>query len=346
MENEFETSASDREDAVNSPETVDATTTVSTESEASEAVSHESGDVSSDDMVMASAERWDAGIPESASAEESSIEPAAEEAVDEAELNSASEPFVGRWNRLISSTNWEKGRIIHEWRLNLIEQNAPVTEYSDEAWAKRVGGVTAPHVGRLRRVYESFGEQHETYPGLFWSHFLAALDWDDAPMWLEGAMRSGWSISQMRAARWEAQGAPAESKPAASDIIEVDTDEDVVEPAQGGGGGGNFDGDSGDITAGPLPEEPDFGDAPTADAGVGSGGSEGDDLDNLEGPGAQSLVQPFAGLPDLPDDLSEALEMFKLAIIRHKAAGWTEVEPEVVQRALAGLKLLIEARSQ
>ncbi|MCU0720641.1 MAG: hypothetical protein MUC83_13110 [Pirellula sp.] len=25
-------------------------------------------------------------------------------------------PFVGKWNTLISQTNWEKGRIISEWR--------------------------------------------------------------------------------------------------------------------------------------------------------------------------------------------------------------------------------------
>ena len=27
-----------------------------------------------------------------------------------------SSPFVGRWNELVSTTNWEKGRLIGEWR--------------------------------------------------------------------------------------------------------------------------------------------------------------------------------------------------------------------------------------
>ncbi len=252
-----------------------------------------------------------------------------------------SEPFVGRWNLLISNTNWEKGKIILDWRGSLESQGAPVTEYSDEAWARCVGGVTAPHVGRLRRVFDRFGGEHESYPGLYWSHFLAALDWDDAPLWLEGAVRSGWSISEMRDQRWEAMGGKPEDKPKAADIIAADTDEDVVMPAQGGGNEGRYEDDPDGITAGPISEGSDFGDEPSM-----SDGNNDDDTDHLEGAGSPSLIQPFAGLPDLPPDMSEALEMFKLSIIRHKASGWTDIEPESVLKTLDGLKLLVTSRSE
>ena len=30
--------------------------------------------------------------------------------------NDAAGRFVGQWNRLVSTTNWEKGRIICEWQ--------------------------------------------------------------------------------------------------------------------------------------------------------------------------------------------------------------------------------------
>src|SRR5205814_4433489 len=69
----------------------------------------------------------------------------------------ASQPFVGRWNHLVSSTNWEKGRIITQWRTALEEQQLAVSEFSDEAWARLVGGVTGQHAGRLRRVFQRFG---------------------------------------------------------------------------------------------------------------------------------------------------------------------------------------------
>lgn len=264
------------------------------------------------------------------------------------EVDASSQPFIGRWNQLISSTNWEKGRIICDWRSNLEETGAPAVEFSDEAWARRVGGVTAPHVGRLRRVFEKFGTQYETYPGLYWSHFLAALDWDDAPLWLEGAVRSGWSISQMRSQRWEANGGGAEDEPQAADIVTSDTDEDVVLPAQGGGKEERYTDDPDGVTAGPLPEGPDFGEEEFTGepSGAVAEAVGEDDTDNLDGPGSSSLVQPFAGLPDLPGDMSEALEMFKLSIIRHKAGGWNEIAPEVVVKVLDALKTLVTARSE
>src|SRR6185436_17155065 len=105
------------------------------------------------------------------------------------------QPFVGRWNLLISTTNWEKGRIIHEWREALIVASAPAADYSDEAWSRRVGGVTSQHVGRLRRVFQKFSGSYDRYRGLFWSHFQAAIDWDDAEMWLEGAVQNNWPVS-------------------------------------------------------------------------------------------------------------------------------------------------------
>ncbi|QDS87413.1 hypothetical protein EC9_15910 [Rosistilla ulvae] len=253
------------------------------------------------------------------------------------ELDSASEPFVGRWQNLISTTNWEKGRIIHEWREALIESDAPATEYSDEAWAKRVGGVTSPHVGRLRRVHETFGSSYETYPGLYWSHFLAALDWDDAPMWLEGAMRSGWSVSGMREQRWQSMGAVDQDRPQAADIVTADPDEDVVLPAQGGSNT-KFDDESGDIAAGPAPEGPDFGDEDEQD--LGGKPLPTADFEKGEDVEAAPVAQPFAGLPELPPDMSEALEMFKLAILRHKAAQWGDVSQETVLKVISGLQAL------
>src|SRR5690606_19485272 len=78
--------------------------------------------------------------------------------------------------------------------------------------------VSPQHVGRLRRVYERFGSSFESYAGIYWSHFLAALDWDDAEMWLEGAVQSGWSVSQLRRVRWEAMGSQPELEPEDGDV--------------------------------------------------------------------------------------------------------------------------------
>ncbi|MEM9587525.1 MAG: hypothetical protein AAGA03_09605 [Planctomycetota bacterium] len=255
------------------------------------------------------------------------------------ELDSLAEPFVGLWNNLISTTNWEKGRIIDQWRTQLVEAGAPATHFSDEAWARRVGGVTAPHVGRLRRVYNRFGEQYTTYDGLYWSHFLAALEWDDAPLWLEGASREGWSVSGMREQRWQANGAVDSQRPTASQIVDVDLDEDITMPAQGDADRKPYDKDREPSTA-PVYDEPDFGEEESLSGVSAEVGSSGE-FSNDPMDASQSPVQPFAGLSELPGDLSDAMEQLKLAILRHKTSGWNEVTPEAIEQHLNAIGVLM-----
>ncbi|MFG0288638.1 MAG: hypothetical protein ACF8CQ_10700 [Rhodopirellula sp. JB044] len=269
------------------------------------------------------------------------------------ELVELQQPFVGQWNSLVSTTNWEKGRIISEWREALIEAGAPVTDYSDEAWASRVGGVTSPHVGRLRRVHDRFGDQAKTYPTLYWSHFLAALDWDDAALWLQGAVEEKWSVSIMREQRWKANGAVESDRPTGSQVIEVEVDEDTPDlgtaPAQGGGSTRDYDGDTDGVASGPAYEAPDFGDE--SELAALPEGNNMNDANQAEGGGgvgvadepAPSPMQPFAGLPELPDDLADVIESLKLSILRHKSAGFEDVEADVIRRYLDAVKMLIES---
>jgi hypothetical protein len=268
---------------------------------------------------------------------------------DLAKASELAEPFVGQWNQLISTTNWEKGRIISEWRQQLIDSGVDATQYSDEAWSRRVGGVTAPHVGRLRRVYDRFGDSYQSYEGLYWSHFLAALDWQDAPMWLQGATEENWSVSAMREKRWQAEGAVESQRPSGSQILDVDVDEDITLPAQGDGNRREYDNDSGAVAAGPSFEGPDFGDEEELQSLGGQPGGAGTASPAESPDGANdasatsSPVQPFIGLPDLPSDLDDAIESLKLSLLRHKADGWRDVEIETVQRYLDAIGLMIRS---
>lgn len=253
----------------------------------------------------------------------------------------ASTEYVGRWNRLISTTNWEKGRIISEWRQALQQADAPTASYTDDAWSRQVGGVTPQHVGRLRRVYERFAEAHGQYAGLYWSHFQAALDWPDAEMYLEGAVQSDWSVSQMRHQRWEAMGGSPELEPRDADIVNAELDEDVSPdddgrlPAtisetfnevhdSGRHADDDFDNGSYDATA------PDVSD---------------DVADIAEAPAAPAL-RPFESLPPLPSDLNEGFELMKLAILNHKVSGWREIARNDVLAVLESLKQLALAPAQ
>ena len=260
-----------------------------------------------------------------------------EQQLDDSKTSELSSAYVGRWSTLVSTTNWEKGKIILEWREALRGSESPATAYSDEAWSRRVGGVTSQHVGRLRRVYERFGRTQESYPRLYWSHFLSALDWDDAEMWLEGATQSQWSVSQMRQVRWEASGGDPALEAPATEVAGFTDDEDFVPLAEVDDRTGKEDAPR-NIAEGPRYDEPDFGDEGEAGSLATSDDRE-EDLAWDEQPPAALEESPFAKLPSLPVDMAEALEQFKLSIIRHRADGWGEVSPADVLQALEALKL-------
>ena len=249
--------------------------------------------------------------------------------------------YVGRWNRLVSTTNWEKGRIICEWRETLRQSDAPAADFSDDAWSRQVGGVTPQHVGRLRRVYERFGQVFDQYTGLYWSHFQAACEWPDAEMYLQGAVDSGWSISQMRHQRWEAMGGEPELKPRDEEVIAAELDEDAVEDEEASLPPTISDSYGEVHGAGDLPnDEPE---AAPLDANT-SGPS--DAVAPVADAPAAPPVRPFESLPLLPSDLNEGFELMKLAILNHKVSGWAEIAQDDVLAVLESLRQLALAPTE
>ena len=83
-----------------------------------------------------------------------------------------SKPFIGQWNTLVSTTNWDKGQIICQWRKQLEHEGVKSNEYSDEAWSQLVGGVTPQHVGRLRRCFDRFRTRFRRVRRYFLEPFL------------------------------------------------------------------------------------------------------------------------------------------------------------------------------
>jgi hypothetical protein len=243
---------------------------------------------------------------------------------------------------LVSTTNWEKGRIICDWRESLDSRGGSPREYSDEAWSRLVGCVTAQHVGRLRRVYQKFGKAYQSYEGLYWSHFQAAIDWDDAEMYLEGAVQNGWSVSQMRRTRWEAMGALEGQRPSDEDIVAAELDEDF-EPAE------NSPPETDAITPGygevADPGRPEAASSDEEDPSPDDGAKEpAGQLDETPHTKTEP-VRPFEDLAELPEDVAEAFEQMKLAILRHKAAGWAEISRDEALGMLDALKELALAPS-
>ena len=269
-------------------------------------------------------------------------------------INEIAIEFIGFWNRLISQTNWEKGKVIYSWRTRLVEAGLPRSVYSDEAIAQRIGGISSQHVGRLRRVYEKFGADDapwrgEEYKSLYWSHFQAALDWDDAPRWLKKASVEALSVAQMRIARWEEYGAPADRKPKESDIVASEPDEDVnprndslaefldTVPVA-------LSEDKDEAKKSAAPEEtpsPDD-EKPDNSALLESKGSDEPWTSPVAPTG--EILRAMGDFPALPDDLARPIAELKEAILNHKVSGWADVSQNDLVVWLGALRGLVLSR--
>ncbi len=248
-----------------------------------------------------------------------------------------SQPFIGQWNHLISTTNWEKGEIICQWRESWAHHHTVVADMSDEAWSQLVGGVTPQHVGRLRRTFERFGHTYREYDGIFWSHFYASLDWDDAEMWLEGAVQSKWSVSKMRKQRWETMGQLPVDEPQDRDIVTSEFQEEIqsLELSEG-----KRQSDR-DYLEGPVYEGPDFGDESSpSESNRKTSADRGQSDQESSAPPSSAGIRPFESFTDLPEDVEEATNAFKVAIIRHKTDSWSEISSEDLIGVLAALQQL------
>ena len=254
------------------------------------------------------------------------------------ELGERSEPFLGKWSRLVSTTNWDKGAIIADWQQEMAKSELPKRCYSDEAWSQLVGGATPQHIGRLRRTYHRFGHVYREYEGLFWSHFYAALDWDDAEMWLEGSLQNRWSVSQMRKKRWETMGSRPEDEPRVEQIVVSEIEEEshaLAEP-------GKASMDDREYIEGPRAEDPDFGDQPT-------GHLDSQEVTTADGDSdapTAAKIRPFESFADLPSDIQSATNAYKVAIIKHKADGWKEISLDDLRSLLDALKALATSASE
>ncbi|MDR0338474.1 MAG: hypothetical protein LBI18_15490 [Planctomycetaceae bacterium] len=272
-------------------------------------------------------------------------------------IEELSNPYVGNWNTLVSQTNWEKGVLILNWRQAMIAAECPHGAYSDEAWARRVGNVSSQHVGRLRRVTERFGKKANDYPNLYWSHFQAALDWDDAELWLEGAVQNHWSVAQMRVQYWETVGAPEGQKPREEDIFTGEFEEEVFVRNETFAAERRVQ--EKDRT------EPKISEIGAADIveGFGSDNSPPFDISDEKPKKKESkkiknksIDENYSGIStgellattlkdfsDIPTDLAEAFETLKVAILNHKLAGWREVPPAKLTKLLETFKALIHS---
>ena len=102
--------------------------------------------------------------------------------------------LIARALSALSRCNWEVGECAAQWTKRFARGR------TDADFASLVG-LSPDQVYQRRRVWETFGDVRETYSQLKWSHFYAALNWDDAAECLQWAQDVQAGVAEMRAWR-------------------------------------------------------------------------------------------------------------------------------------------------
>lgn len=144
------------------------------------------------------------------------------------------EQLVSRARDAVSQCNWVVGECATQWTSRYARGR------TDSDFGQMVG-LSGDQIYQRRRVWEAFGESYHNYPGLKWSFFYVALNWDDSEDCLQWALDANATVSEMRAWRRAQRGEDlfAESSDGYSEWaapLGIDTSHiplsTVVDPAQ------------------------------------------------------------------------------------------------------------------
>ena len=109
------------------------------------------------------------------------------------------EQLVGRAQEAVSQCRWVVGECAARWTERYARGR------TDGDFAALIG-LSADQVFQRRRVWETFAGSREQFPKLKWSHFYAALNWDDAADCLRWADETHSTVAEMRAWRRAQRG--------------------------------------------------------------------------------------------------------------------------------------------
>lgn len=115
--------------------------------------------------------------------------------------------LVQRAQTAVSRCNWEVGVCAAKWTQRYARGR------TDTDFAAMVG-LSADQVFQRRRVAETFGDVHQDYEPLKWSHFYTALNWDDARDCLQWASENQATVAEMKAWRRAIRGEDLTEMPA------------------------------------------------------------------------------------------------------------------------------------
>lgn len=124
------------------------------------------------------------------------------------------EQLVERAQMAISVSRWVVGECASQWTKRYARGR------TDADFAAKIN-VSPDQVFQRRRVWETYGDIYQNFSELKWSHFYAALNWDDASDCLSWAEDNRATVAEMKAWRRAIRGEDLLSEPEAGDELAV-----------------------------------------------------------------------------------------------------------------------------
>ncbi len=142
------------------------------------------------------------------------------------------EQLVARAQDAVSQCRWVVGECAATWTERYARGR------TDGDFAVLIG-ISGDQVYQRRRVWETFREIRDEYPSLKWSHFYAALTWEDSRDCLSWAEETHSTVAEMRAWRRAQRGEDLSVDASEEETIQYipSQREFVQDPAEFGGEG-------------------------------------------------------------------------------------------------------------
>jgi hypothetical protein len=147
--------------------------------------------------------------------------------------------LVQRAQSALSRCNWEIGECAALWTKKYAHGR------TDGDFGAQIG-LSGDQVYQRRRVWESFADVHSEYTNLKWSHFYAAINWEDSAESLQWANDLGATVAEMKAWRRSQHGEDLSERAAEDDAPFgldnephfITAEEGFVQPVGAGAGNG------------------------------------------------------------------------------------------------------------
>jgi hypothetical protein len=124
----------------------------------------------------------------------------------QAHVSDTEQDLIERAQDALNQCNWVIGECAAQWTKRYAKGR------TDNDFGAKIG-LSGDQVFQRRRVWETFSDVYTEYANVKWSHFYAALNWDDAAECLQWADEMQATVAEMKAWRRAQRGEDLTEQP-------------------------------------------------------------------------------------------------------------------------------------